>query len=76
MKIPKKEHKIEKKFFRFSDNCVWIENGKFSFYRTRDLESAVNVLTNTPKIPNFNNVYMFQIFYSQSDEKKWSKCSE
>ena len=43
---------------------------RFSFYRTRYLESAVNVLTNTPKIPNFNNVYMFQIFYSQSDEKK------
>ena len=71
MKIPKKEHKIEKNFFRFSDNCVWIENGKFSQSRTVYLSLAVNVLTNSPKMSNFYKENLFQIISAQSDEKKW-----
>ena len=37
------------------------------------MPSAVNVLTNTPKISNFNKGDIFQIISSQGDEKKWQK---
>ena len=68
MKIPKKEQKIEKKGFRSKDT-LWERNGKFSQSPTGYLSSAVNVLTNSPKISNFNKGDIFQIVSSLNDEK-------
>ena len=39
-----------RKFFQFSDNCIWIGSCKLSQSSTGYLSSAVNVLTNSPKI--------------------------
>ena len=59
-----RKKKTEKKVFRFWDNCIWIGNCKFSASRTGYLSSAVTVLTNTPKILNFNQGDISQIILS------------
>ena len=64
MKIPKKEQKIEKKFF-----AVKITAFEQRTANPHNAEQAVNVLTNTPKISNFNKGDIFRIIYSKSDEK-------
>ena len=46
-------------------------NRNFSEYRTGYLSSAVNVLTNTPKITIFNKGDIFQVISPQSDQKIW-----
>ena len=53
----------------FSDNCIWIRNYKFSHSGTGCFSSAVNVLTNTPMISNFNQGDIFQINPRRSYEK-------
>ena len=42
--------KILREIFCFSDNCIWICCGNFFLLRREYLSSAVNVLSNSPKI--------------------------
>ena len=58
----KKNNKKLGKSFRFQDNCVWIDNGKFSQSGTGYLSSGANVLTNTSKISSFNKRYCSKPF--------------
>ena len=70
-RFQKRNKKIRKKFFFFSDNCVSMRNGKFSQSGTVHLSSTENVLTNTPKMSNFYKGDIFQIISAQSDEEIW-----
>ena len=69
MKIPLTEEKLEKIFFCFSGNCIWIKNWKLSQSGTEYLPSAVNVLTITPKISKFKKEDIFHVIYPHSDQK-------
>ena len=51
------------------DNCIWSRSGYFSQFRTRYWPLAVNELGKTPKIYHINKGDIFQIRFSQSDEK-------
>ena len=44
------QKKTRKMFFSFWNNCIWRCCNKLSLSRRRYLSSAVNVLTNSPKI--------------------------
>ena len=60
---------------RFSDNCIWIGSCKFSQPWTGYLPSAVNVLTDTPKISPHTRGDILQINFPGNDEKTRYKCS-
>ena len=51
------------------DNCISIKDFKFSEPGTGYLSLAVNVLRNTPKIQHITKGDIFQIRFSQSNEK-------
>ena len=61
--------------FGFNDDSIWIGDNKFSQSRIGCLSLAVNVFPNTPKIQHVTKGGIFQIRFSQSDEKIWWKCS-
>ena len=67
--------KNKKKFFYFSDSCIWIKNCKFSQSWKKYLPSAVNLLTLTPKISPKTRGDIFQIYFNENDEKTWQKWS-
>ena len=58
------------KLFRFWDNCIWIENCKFSQSWTGYWQSVVHVLTNTSKISPKTSEDTFGINFPQNDEKQ------
>ena len=66
-----KWNKNWEKVFRFSDNCIWIGSWKFSQPWTVYLPSAVNVLTNIPKISFNTRGEIFQINFTQNDKQTW-----
>ena len=55
--------KIEKKFFFFCDNCIWIAIIKLFLWRTRYISSPANVLTSSPKIFHVNKGDLFQLIF-------------
>ena len=55
--------KIEKKFFFFCDNCIWIAIIKLFLWRTRYISSPANVLTSSPKIFPVNKGDLFQLIF-------------
>ena len=55
--------------FRFSDNCIWIGSFKFFQSWTGYLSSAVNMLTNNPKISPKTRGDIFQRNFPENDEK-------
>ena len=62
------EKKIQKTFFVFK--IIGVESGTANPENPKgQLSSAVNVLTNTPKISNFNKGDILQIIFPQSDQK-------
>ena len=61
--------KIWDNIFRFSGNCIWIGSCKFLQSWTGYSASAVNVLTNTPKISPKTTGDIFQINFPENDEK-------
>ena len=61
--------------FGFQGNCIWFGDVQFSPSRTGYLSSAVSVLRNTPKNWHITKGDIFQIKFSQSNEKIWWKCS-
>ena len=69
------EQKMEKKFFRFSDNYIWIRSSKVSQSRTGYLPSAVNLLTNTTKTSSNTRGDIFQINFPDNDGKTWRRRS-
>ena len=65
-------HKLNKnseKVFPFEGKCIWIRSDKFPQSWIGYLTLAVNVLTNTPKIGRINMGDIFQINFTQNDEK-------
>ena len=58
-----------RKIFRFYNNCLWIGNCKWSQSGTEYLSSAVNVLTNNPRISKFNNGDIFRVIFPLSNQK-------
>ena len=67
--IDKKKKKKEKKKFVFKVIAFEAGGSKFSQSQTGYLSSAVNVLTNTPKISHTNKGDIFEIISLQKDEK-------
>ena len=67
-KLTKKKKKKKKKI-RFQGHCIWSGGGKFSQSQTGYWSSAVNVLTNTPKISHTDKGDIFEIISLQKDEK-------
>ena len=63
------EQKIEKFFFRFSNNCIELGAANF-LSSTGYLSSADNVLTNTVKISRNTMGEIFQINIPDNDEKQ------
>ena len=61
--------------FSFLDNCTVIGSCKLAQFPRLYLSSAVNVLTNTPKISHITKGDVFHIRFSQSVERIWWKCS-
>ena len=59
------------KVVRFPHNWFWTGSTKFSQSWTGYLPSAVNVLTNTPKISRNTRGDFSQINFHQNDEKTW-----
>ena len=70
-----KWYKNSEKVFGFSENCIWNGSGKFSQSWTSYLQSAVNVLTNQPKISRTTREYIFKINFPQNDGNSWKKFS-
>ena len=54
---------------------MWLRNCKFSQSPTGYLPSAVNWLTNTSIISNFQKGDVFEVILVRSDQKIWSKYS-
>ena len=67
------EKKNSEKFFRFSDNCIWIRSGKFSQSWTQYLSSTVNRLTKSRKISPSTRLNIFQIKFFKNNEKSRKK---
>ena len=65
--------KNRENFFCFYNNCIIIRNCKFPQSWKGYLSSAVNVLTNTPKISKFNKGDIFQLISAQSNQKIWQR---
>ena len=65
--IDKKKKK--KKKISFQGHWIWSGGGKFSQSQTGYWSSAVNVLTNTPKISHTDKGDIFEIISLQKDEK-------
>ena len=63
--------KNSEKVFCFWDYSIWIGIVKLSLLRTRYFSSAVNVLTNSPKIWQVNMKDIFQLTWSGSDQWIW-----
>ena len=64
------EYKIDKIFFIFENNCIWIRSCKFSQSWTGHLPSAVYVLTKTAKISPKNREDTFGINFAENHEKQ------
>ena len=64
--------------FCFLDNCVWIGSLKLSLLRREYLSSAVNMLTNIPKILHMTKRDFFQLNCFHSDQWIWWRwcCSD
>ena len=58
--------KMEKIFFLFRDNGIWIGSVKLSLFRREYLSSAVNMLTNNLNILHSNKRNFFRLNYLQS----------
>ena len=69
--ISKMEQKIQKKFFFFWYNCIWIGIVKLSLLRRGYFSSAANVLTRSTKILYVNNRYFFLVNWVGSDQWIW-----
>ena len=61
--------KFWQKVIDFLDNCIWTGCGSFSLLWREYLPSAVNVLTNSPKISDQTKREIFQLNLSQIDGK-------
>ena len=55
--------------FSFLDNCIGNGYGKFPLLRRKYFSSAVNVLINSPEISKITNTDIFELNFSQNDEK-------
>ena len=62
------QKKFEKYIFFFSDNCIRRCCYKLSLFRREYLLSAVNVLTNSPKILRITKGDFFQLNCLQIDQ--------
>ena len=62
------QRKIERKLFRFFDNCVQIGCVKLSLLGTEYLSSAVNVLTTTYKALRLTKTDFFRLNYLPNDQ--------
>ena len=62
------QEKIQKKLFRFWDNCVRIGCVKLSLLRREYLSSAVNVLTTSYKALRLTKTDFFWLIYLQNDQ--------
>ena len=54
--------------FFFIDNSIWIAYVELSLLRRKYLSSAVNVLTNSPKIFHISKINFFQPKFLDSDQ--------
>ena len=68
-KLTKKKKKKKKKKFVLKVIAFEARGGKYSQSQTGYLSSAVNVLTNTPKISHTDKGDIFEIISLQKDEK-------
>ena len=60
---------IAQKGFCFLDLYIWINCMRFSLFWRKQLASAVNVLTYSPKISDLTNMALFELNVSQSDSR-------
>ena len=67
-KLTKKKKKKKKKI-SFKGHCIWSGGGKLTQSQKGYWSSAVNVLTNTPKISHTDKGDIFEIISLQKDEK-------
>ena len=65
------EGKNLEKVICFLENWIWIGCGKFSLIPREYLPSAVNVLTDRPKISHITKRNIFHQKIPQSDRKIW-----
>ena len=61
------EQKVQKKFFCFLDNYIWIGSGKFSKFGREYLSWTAIVLRNPPKISHISKTDIFQTSFAKSD---------
>ena len=61
--------KNPEKYFGFSDNCIWLGSCKFSQPWTGYFPSAVNVLTNNPKISPNTRGDIFLMKFTENEKK-------
>ena len=62
------QRKIEKKFFYFSDNCIWIGIIQMSLLWTGYFPSVAKMLISIPKIWRVNKRDFFQLNFLASDQ--------
>ena len=67
------QQKVEKIFFCFIDNCIWIGIVKLSLLRTGYILSVGNVLTSSPEIFHGNKRDFSQLNCLGSDHRIWQK---
>ena len=66
------QEKIQKKYFSFLDNFIWIGCGKLSLLQRKYFPSGINVLTNGVKISDLSKADFFQLQFIQNDEQRQS----
>ena len=67
----KKQKKIEKKFFCFWDNCIWIGIFNLSLLGKGYISSASNVLTSSPETSHANKRDFFQLKCLETYQWVW-----
>ena len=72
----KKEGKILRKTFCFSDNCIWICTVKLSLLRSGYFSLGDNVLTSSPKIGHVNKRDFFEHNFLVSDQWIWLRSCD
>ena len=65
------QQKIQKTFFYFWDNWIWIGTVILTLLRTGYFSSVANVLTNSPKIWHANKSDFFEHKMFSSDQWIW-----
>ena len=70
------EQKIQRKFFCFWYNCIWIGIVKLSLLRRGHFSWAANVLTRSPKTWYVNNRDFLLVNWVGSDQWIWSTYCE